>query len=379
MERTIVHFDLDAFFVSVERLLNSKLEAKPLIIGGVGDRAVVSSCSYEARQFGVHSGMPMRMARRLCSDAIHIRGDMDQYTKYSRLVTEIIADKAPNYEKASIDEHYLDITGMDRFFGSFKWAHELREQIIKESGLPISFGLSVNKTVAKIATTESKPNGELWVKKDKVNPFLDPLNMRKIPMLGKQSYLKLRRMGLSTILSLRQMPPDMLLFAMGKNGLSFWKKANGIDLSPVIQYAERKSISKEHTFQYDTISIQSITDTLVTMSEELGFALRKNAKLCSVITVKIRYSNFDTHSLQKSIAYTSLDYKIIEVAKDLFTRLYTKRMMIRLVGLKLSGMVAGVQQIDLFEHQEEDIKLYQAMDAIRKKYGSKAIRRAIAY
>lgn len=377
MERAIVHFDLDTFFVSVERLLNSRLEAKPIIIGGLGDRAVVSSCSYEARRFGVHSGMPMRMARQLCGDAIHIRGDMDQYTKYSRLVTDVIADSAPSYEKASIDEHYIDITGMDRFFGNFKWAHELRQRIISESGLPISFGLSVNKTVAKIATGESKPNGELFIEKPKVLPFLDPLSISKIPMLGKKSYVKLQRMGLSNILSLRQMPPEMLSYVMGKNGTSLWRKANGIDNTPVVQYSERKSISTEHTFHQDSIDIVYFNQLLVSMCERLVFELRRKKKLCSVVTVKVRYSNFDTHTLQKHIAYTSLDHSVIEVAKDLFLRLYTRRMLVRLIGVKLSGLVEGVQQIDLFEHNEETIKLYQAMDSIRQRFGKTAVRRAV--
>jgi DNA polymerase-4 len=377
MERAIVHFDLDTFFVSVERLLNSRLEAKPLIIGGLGDRAVVSSCSYEARKFGVHSGMPMRMAKQLCGDAVHIRGDMDQYTKYSRLVTDIIADSAPSYEKASIDEHYIDITGMDRFFGNFKWAHELRHKVIKESGLPISFGLSVNKTVAKIATGESKPNGELFIEKPKVLPFLDPLSISKIPMLGKKSYLKLQRMGLSNILSLRQMPPEMLSYVMGKNGVSLWRKANGIDNTPVAQYSERKSISTEHTFYQDSMDIDFFNQLLVSMVERLTFDLRRKKKLCSVVTVKVRYSNFDTHTLQKHIAYTSLDHNIIEVAKNLFLRLYTRRMLVRLIGVKLSGLIEGVQQIDLFEHKEETIKLYQSMDDIRKRFGKKAVRRAV--
>ncbi|MDD3636990.1 MAG: DNA polymerase IV, partial [Bacteroidales bacterium] len=180
-ERTIAHLDLDTFFVSVERLVNPSLTGKPVIIGGVSDRGVVASCSYEARRFGVHSAMPMRMARQLCGQAIYIRGDMELYSRYSRLVTDVIADSAPLYEKTSVDEHYLDLTGMDRFFGTYKWTHELRERIIRETGLPISFGLSQNKTISKIATGQAKPNGELRVLPDQVHPFLDPLSIRKIP------------------------------------------------------------------------------------------------------------------------------------------------------------------------------------------------------
>ena len=217
--RTIVHLDLDTFFVSVERLMNSRLNGLPVIIGGMSDRGVVSSCSYEARQFGVHSGQPMKMARMLCGDASFIRGDMDQYSKYSKLVTEVIAESAPLYEKASIDEHYLDITGMDRFFGNLQWTQELRQRIIRESGLPISFGLSVNKTVSKIATGEAKSlGGELQVAAPEVRAFLKPLSIRKIPMLGKKTYEQLRRMGIAYIKTLSEMPPEMLERLMGKNG-----------------------------------------------------------------------------------------------------------------------------------------------------------------
>ncbi|MCK5856498.1 MAG: DNA polymerase IV [Bacteroidales bacterium] len=379
MRRTIVHLDLDTFFVSVERLMNSKLGFKPLIIGGTGDRGVVSSCSYEARVFGVHAGMPMRMARQLCSDAVYIRGDMDQYTKYSRLVTDIIADSAPVYEKASIDEHYLDITGMDKFFGSMLWSQELRQKIISESGLPISFGMSVNKTVAKIATGEAKPAGELHVENADIHNFLDPLSIKKIPMLGKVASLKLQRMGVERILTLRQMPVEMLQNMMGKNGVSLWKKANGLDSTPVFQYSERKSISAERTFQQDTIDVKRLNELIVGMAEKLAYSLRKKRKLSSVVTVKIRYSNFDTYTMQKRISYTSFDHVIMEVAKELFVKLYTRRMLVRLIGVKLSGLIEGVQQLDLFNDTEEMVNLYKAMDDIRNRFGSKAVRRGIAY
>ncbi len=377
MQRTIVHLDLDTFFVSVERLINSRLQAKPVIIGGTSNRGVVSSCSYEARQFGVHAGMPMHMARKLCSQASYIRGDMDQYSKYSHLVTEVIAEAAPVYEKASIDEHYLDITGMDRFFGSLKWTHELRQRIIKETGLPISFGLSVNKTVSKIATGEAKPNGELSIEQQRIHDFLNPLSIRKIPMLGKEAYRKLRRLGIVQIKTLSEMPPEMLEHVMGKNGLMIWKRANGIDHTPVQQYSERKSISSERTFHQDTTDVKYLNDLLIGMTEKLAFELRKKTKLVSVVTVKIRYSNFDTHTMQQRIAYTSFDHVLIEVVQSLFEKLYTRRMLIRLIGLRFSGLIEGVQQLDLFEDSEEQIRLYQAMDRIRKRYGKTIVRRAI--
>lgn len=375
----IVHLDLDTFFVSVERLANSKLIGKPVIIGGLSDRGVVSSCSYEARTYGIHSAMPMKMARNLCGNAIIIRGDMDMYSKYSKLVTQIIADRAPLYEKASIDEHYLDISGMDRFFGCQKWAHELRQTIINESGLPISFGLSPNKTVSKIATGEAKPNGELIINPTEVPPFLGPLSIRKIPMLGLKTYQLLRSMGVLTIHTLREIPPGMIEKVLGKNGQTLWKKANGIDPTPVKPYSERKSISAERTFEQDTIDMTKLNDTLTTMVEKLCFQLRKEHKLTSIITVKIRYANYDTHTLQKKTSYTSFDHVLLEKSKELFTRLYERRMLIRLIGIKFSGLVYGAQQLNLFDDTPEMVNLYLAMDNIRKLYGNKAVQKAVGF
>ena len=368
--------DLDTFFVSVERLRNSKLKGKPVVVGGMSDRGVVAGCSYEARKFGIHSAMPVRTARRLCSDAIFIRGDMELYSKYSRMVTEIIAEQAPVFEKASIDEHYIDITGMDRFFGNLKWTHELRQRIIKETGLPISFGLSANKTVSKIATGEAKPNGELYVPGNRVKPFLFPLSIAKIPMIGQKNYRLLRSMGVADIKTLSMIPPEMMLQVLGKNGLVIWKRANGIDPSPVVQYSERKSISTERTFDKDTTDIQWLRNILIGMTERLAFELRKKEKLTGCVTVKIRYSNFDTHTLQKRIAYTSFDHVLISVALELFERVYKRRMLIRLIGIRFSHLVSGSQQLDLFDEKPQLADLYQAMDRLRIRYGNYAVQRA---
>jgi DNA polymerase-4 len=372
--------DLDSFFVSVERLQNSKLIGKPVMIGGTSERSVVSSCSYEARQYGVHSGMPMKMARSLCNDATVIRGDMENYTRYSKMVTEIIAEKAPVYEKASIDEHYIDITGMDRFFGSLKWTQELRQNIIKETGLPISFGLSVNKTVSKIATGESKnKGGELYVPEPQVKPFLCPLSIRKIPMIGHKTYQLLRTMGLSTIEALGAVPLELMEKVMGKNGIIIWQKANGIDFTPVFQYSEQNSLSTETTFETDTIDVARMNELLISMTEKLAYRMRKNDKLTSCITVKIRYSNFDTHTLQKRIPYTAFDHTLIPMVHDLFKRLYQRRMLIRLIGVRFSHLVNGAQQIDMFEDTPEMTSLYMAIDKVRRRFGSKAVRRAIGF
>lgn len=374
--RTIVHLDQDTFFVSVERLQNSSLMGKPVIVGGMGDRGVVAGCSYEARQFGVHSAMPMKLARNLCSDAVFIRGDMQTYSKYSNMVTEIIAGKAPLFEKASIDEHYLDITGMDRFFGCMAWASELRQTIIRETGLPLSMGISQNKTVSKVATGEAKPNGQLDVQPSLVHAFLDPLSIRKIPMIGAKTYHTLRTMGIATVKTLRMIPPGVMERMLGKNGLLIWERANGLDNRPVEPWSEHKSISTETTFDTDTIDIAYINHLLVGMCEQLAFRLRKKEQLTGCVTVKIRYANFDTHSLQQAVPYTSFDHLLIPACKELFSKLYARRMLIRLVGIQFSRLVRGVQQLNLFEETPEMISLYQAVDRMRFKHGSQIIHRA---
>ena len=376
MERTVLHLDLDTFFVSVERLINPALERRPVIVGGMGDRGVVSTCSYEARRFGVHSAQPMRLAKQLCPQAVFIAGDMELYSRYSRLVTEIIADKSPVFEKTSIDEHYIDITGMDRFFGCYKWAHELRETIMKNSGLPISFGLSENKTISKIATDEAKPNGELQVLHPQIHQFLDPLSIGKIPMVGNKTYQLLRSMGIATIGDFRQMPDVVVGQALGKNGMEIWKKANGIDTTPVQPYEEQKSLSKEHTFETDTIDIVLLKSILARMVERLAFEMRSQTKLTGCVTVKIRYSDFDTHTMQRQIPYTSFDHLLLKTVYDIFDRLYDRRMLIRLIGVRFSSLVGGTQQLDLFDDTAEMTNLYGALDKIRKRFGKNAIHKA---
>lgn len=372
----IIHIDQDAFFVSVELLKNSSLIGKPVIIGGSSDRGVVASCSYEARKFGIHSAMPSRMARQLCPHAIFIRGNMDEYSKYSHIVTDILQERVPLLEKASIDEHYIDMTGMDRFYGCMKFAHELRLYVMKETGLPLSFGLSVNKTVSKIATNECKPNGERQVPKDEVQPFLNPLSIKKIPGLGQATYIRLSEMGVRYIYTLAQIPQEQLFKVLGNNGTSLWQKAHGIDNSPVLPYREQKSIGTQSTFENDSIDTGKIKQLLSSMVMDLCFQLRSQQKLAACITVTIRYSNFETHTRQARIPYTSLDSFLISKAKELFDTLYNRRMLIRLVGVKLSQLVSGNEQISLYGASEEQYKLYQAMDRIRNRFGEKAVKLA---
>jgi DNA polymerase-4 len=375
--RHIIHLDLDSFFVSVERLRNSALIGKPILIGGNSDRAVVASCSYEARKYGVSSAMPMRMAKMLCPDAIIVRGDMEVYSKYSNMVTDIIDETAPLYEKASIDEHYIDITGMDRFYGCLKWTTELRQRIIKETGLPMSLGLSPNKTVSKMATNEAKPSGQLEIQPERVRPFLNPLSISKIPMLGQKSYQLLRNMGVSVIETLSAMPVELMVRVLGENGRSIWEKSNGIDNAPVLPYTERKSISTENTFEKDTTDIVKINELLVTMVEGIAYDLRKQKRLTSCVTVKIRYSNFDTHTMQARIPYTASDHVLIAHARELFKKLYERRMLIRLVGVRFSHLVQGHPQINLFEDSTEMVNLYQAIDRLKNRFGDTAVIRAV--
>ncbi|MBY0435125.1 MAG: DNA polymerase IV [Cyclobacteriaceae bacterium] len=376
MDRNVIHLDLDAFFVAVECKNEPRLKGRPLIVGGNSRRGVVAACSYEARRFGVHSAMPMYLALQLCPDAKVISGDVEAYSQNSHLVTEIIADKAPAFEKASIDEFYIDASGMDRFFNTFKWAVELRQQIIKQAGLPISMAMSVNKLVSKVATGELKPNAEKKIPAGDEKDFLAPLAIDKIPMVGKQTASFLYDMGVRTVATLREMPLPFLISAFGKHGISLWNKAHGIDDSPVVSYSEQKSISTESTFETDTIDVKKLKSILIAMVEKVAFQLREQKKLASCITVKIRYANFDTETRQVHVPYTSSDHVILRVVQELFDKLYNRRMLIRLVGVRLSNLVNGNHQISLFDDTEEDINLYEAMDYIKHKHGVDKLVRA---
>ncbi|KAB1070018.1 DNA polymerase IV [Tamlana haliotis] len=372
-DRAIVHMDLDTFFVSCERLLDSRLIGRPVLIGGTSDRGVVASCSYEARKFGVHSAMPMRMAKMLCPEAVVLRGNAGIYSNFSKDVTDVIKESVPLYEKASIDEFYIDLTGMDKFFGCHKLASELRQRIIKETGLPISFGLSVNKTVSKIATGEAKPNNEIRILKGNEKPFLAPLSVRKIPMVGEVTYKTLCDLGVKQIKTVQDMPMDMMHRVLGKNGLTIWRKANGIDSNPVVQYHERKSISTERTFNKDTIDVVKLRGIIVAMTENLAYQLRRGDKLTACVTFKIRYSDFQTYTQQQRIAYSAMDHSLIPVVLELFQKLYNRRMLVRLIGVKFSHLVAGGHQINFFEDNEKQLHLSQAIDKMRERYGDRAV------
>jgi DNA polymerase-4 len=373
--RHIAHFDLDAFYVGVECRKNPKLRGKALIVGG-GERGVVMACSYEARKFGVKSAMPTRLARRLCPEVLIIKGDMESYSKCSNEVTEIIASRVPVFEKASIDEFYIDLTGMDRFFGCSKYSAELRDKITRESRLSISFGLASNKLISKVATGEVKPSGQIEIPFGEEKSFLAPLNIEKLPMVGKQTGDLLRRMGVETIDILSQVPLEMMTNLLGKNGIELWRRANGIDETPIVPYHEEKSIGTENTFHSDTIDIHFLHRELVRMTEQIAFQLRDSNKLTGCMTVKIRYSDFQTTTKQAIIPYTAADHMLLQKAKELFDKLYDRRLLVRLIGVRFSHLIPGNYQIQIFDDTQEMIRLYQAIDSVKHKYGERMLIRA---
>lgn len=375
-ERHIAHLDLDAFFVSVECLKNSSLKGKPLIVGGSSDRGVVAACSYEARSFGIHSAMPVKLARRLCPHAIILQGDMESYSHYSRLVTDIIRDTVPLFEKSSVDEFYVDLTGMDRFFHCNLFTQELRRKVMKESGLPVSYALASNKLISKVATNEVKPNGQIEIPFGTEKSYLAPLSVAKIPGVGKETAFLLLRMGVETVKVLSEIPPEMMQNLLGRNGIDLWRRANGIDETPVVPYHEQKSISTESTFHQDTIDVEYLRSQLVRMTERAAFQLREQHKLTGCVTVKLRYSNFDTVTKQLTIPYTAADHTLLKTAKELFDKLYERRMLVRLLGIRFTQLVPGNYQINLFEDTQEMIRLYQSIDHIKHRFGEGSLMRA---
>lgn len=374
--RHIAHFDLDAFFVSVEVLKNPSLKSKPIIVGGDGQRGIVAACSYEARKFGIKSAMPAMTAKRLCPHAIFLKGSYHEYSHYSRMVTQLIADVVPVYEKASVDEFYIDLTGMEKFFGVNQYTRELREKIISETGLPISYGLSTSKLVSKMATNEAKPNGYLEVAPGKEKDFLWPLTVDKIPGVGKQTQVELHNHGIFTIRQIAQTPVDQLEYHFGKWGKKLWEKAHGISDSPVEQYSEQKSLSHENTFNEDNNDVSFLHTELIRLTEKNAYDLREEGKLTGCITIKLRYANFTTVSRQEVIDYTALDNVLIAKVKDLFTKLYKRGEKVRLVGVRFSHLVPMTIQINLFDDAVEKLELFKAVDQIKNQFGSDAVTKA---
>jgi DNA polymerase IV len=372
----IAHFDLDAFFVSVECLNDPSLKGKPLLVGGHRERGVVAACSYEARKYGIHSAMPMKTATRLCPHAIVVGGNREAYTRYSRWVTEIIAGNAPLFEKASIDEFYLDLGGMDKYFDPYSWTIDLREKIIKETNLPISFALASNKMVAKIATDEAKPNGYLQIPAGRGKEFLAPLTVNKIPGVGKHAYRALQEIGIETIRDLQEQSAEWLEARIGQLGAQLWEKANGIHRGEVVPYHEAKSISTENTFNENKSDLPFLLNEVARMTERIAYELRRENKTAGCIAIKIRYPNFETTSRQTSIPYTFYDHELIPQAKELFHRLYRKGQPVRLLGVRLSELTDQAIQTNLFENTAKKTGLYKAIDDLKNRFGSYSVKKA---
>jgi DNA polymerase-4 len=374
-QRIIAHFDLDSFFVSVEILNDPSLKGKPVIVGGQ-ERGVVAACSYEARKFGIHSAMPSQKAKQLCPQAIFVKGTRGEYSKYSRWVTQIIANKAPLFEKASIDEFYLDLSGMDKFFNPLQWTIDLRQEIINETKLPISFGLAGNKMMAKIATNEAKPNGYLQVPFGKEKEFLAPLPVNKIPGVGDHTYEVLKAMGIFKIKDISERTPEELEERLGKWGTDLWQKSQGIHNSEVSEYHESKSISTENTFEENKTDMRFLMSELVRMVERISFELRQEGKVAGCVAVKIRYPDFETTSRQTTVPYTCADDEVIPVAKELFNKLYKKGQPIRLLGVRLSELTNDAVQTNLFDDVERKTDLYKAIDGVKNRFGNLSVKRA---
>lgn len=375
-QRIIAHFDLDTFFVAVERLNDPSLNGKPVIVGGSRERGVVSTCSYETRVFGVHSGMPMAQAVKLCPQAIVLQGTRGEYSRYSRWVTDIIAAKAPVFEKASIDEFYIDLTGMDRFFDPLQWTIALREEIISQTGLPISFALAGNKLVAKIATDLAKPNNYIFVPFGGEKEFLAPLRVNKIPGVGGHAFHRLLDLGIETIGDLQQADPVMLEQQLGKQGRDLWRRGQGISTSAVAAYHEAKSVSSENTFHENRSDLPFLEAEIVRLTEKIAHELRQDNKMAGCVSVKIRYPDFETQQRQATIPYTCYDDELIAHAKELFHQLYRKGQPVRLLGVKLSELTGEAMQTNLFDDVNKKSDLYKAIDEVKERFGKASLTKA---
>ncbi|OPZ16038.1 MAG: DNA polymerase IV [Bacteroidetes bacterium ADurb.BinA245] len=372
----IAHFDLDSFFVSVEIKNNPSLKGKPVVVGGY-ERGVVAACSYEARKFGIQSAMPMKKAMQMCPQLIVTNASRDQYSKYSRWVTDIIAAKVPLFEKASIDEFYIDLSGLDKFFGVSKYARELRQHIIDETGLPISCGVSSARFISKMATNEAKPNGYLEIPHGRETDFLWPLGIEKINGVGVQTEQQLKSFGIYTIEDLAKTPIELLKKIAGKWGESLWHKAHGRGSAEITTDWEQKSMSHENTFDKDSTDTDFINKELVHLTEKTAHALREDEKMTGCVTLKIRYSDFETTTRQDTVDYTALDDVLIAKAKDLFKKTWQEGRPVRLIGVRFSQLIPISMQMSLFENNIEKLSLYKAVDDIKERFGKGVVKKAV--
>lgn len=376
MERRVAHIDLDSFFVSVECLKHPEWKDLPLIVGGTSGRGVVAACSYEARKYGIHSAMPMAQAMRLCPKALVVKGSHEEYRYYSQIVTKMIADAVPLFEKASIDEFYLDLSGMEKYFDVTNYCKELREKIIKTTGLPMSMGIAAGKVVSKIAANEAKPNGFLEVPRGADKAFLAPLSIDKMPMIGQKTAMVLRRMGIETLGQLATRSVGELETRLGKAGLWLWERAQGIDRGEIVNYREQKSMSKERTY-FDGIENEEVLlNQLMGLIQQVTTSLRRLGKDAGTVGIKIRYEGFETHVRQMTVSPTSSDHQLVPYIKQLFHELYDRRRKVRLLGVRLSNLVEKGTGADMFVEADRKEGLYEAMDKLQEKYKSLIVKPA---
>ncbi len=378
MARRIIHIDLDAFFVSVEQVLNPELQGKPVVVGGRPDRrGVVASASYEARKFGLHAGMPLTTARRLCPHAIFIEGSFPKYRDASQRFMAILADFSPYLEPISLDEAYLEVTGFESIHGSIKqMALKIKQRIKNELGLCASVGIASGKVVAKVASELSKPDGLLEVAAGEERSFLAPLPITKLPGIGKKSGQVLNSLGISTIGQLATMPPDMLKHHFGAWGELMHRYANGIDDREVEPPTAAKSISRETTFGQDTKDRSFLKATLRYLSERVGSELRQQGKQARCVTLKLRYADFTTITRRHTLREVSNnDQTIFNTGLQLLQKaMAQEKQPIRLIDIGISNLVEPGRQLNMLDSSVGRLEqLDRAIDRIRRKYGFTSI------
>jgi len=374
----ILHVDMDAFFVSVELLERPELRGKPVVVGGQPNRrGVVSAASYEARRYGIHSAMPLRTAGRLCPHAVFLEGRHGLYAAWSDRIARILSCYSPVVEMASIDEAYLDLSGTERLFGPpLAAAHALLTEIHDKTSLPVSAGLARSRLVAKVASDQAKPRGFLWIPAGAEAAFLAPLDVRRIPGIGKVTEAALLKLGIERVGQLIEMPQERLEEHFGRWGQALARKSRGEDSYEFFVDAEPKSISHSHTFGEDTRDVALLEAMVSGLCEKAGKRLRESGLDASTVTLRIRYSNFQTLTRAKALAEPShLDPLFLTVLRELFSRHLDRRRAVRLIGVELSGFSHG-GQMDLIEaaRRQKQEKVAQAADKLRDRFGFDKVR-----
>jgi len=375
--RTIVHIDIDAFFAAVEELLHPELKGKPIIVGGLPhERGVAATCNYEARRYGVHSGMPLRQAYQLCPQAVFLRGNFELYQAFSEQFFRLLQEYTPDIEVASLDEAYLELTRCRPLYADFSsTAKKIKERVEAELGLKVSVGVGPNKILAKLATKRAKPGGFFELKAGEEEAFLRDLGIEDIPGIGPKAQVVLRLLGIHKIGDLWGLPRSTLRQLFGLNGEEIYLQARGIDARPVATFSPPKSISRETTFLQDIWDKRLLLAHLAYLSDRLALALREENLYAHIIEVKIRLSDFRTEARRRLLVTPVQDMvSIYRLAADLFLQLFSScRLALRLVGVKASDLVRS-KSLTLFEPDTARFeRLGQALDQVREKYGFGAI------